>query len=661
VATPSFEARALRRRNRPNANDDYTARREQEELPRLTYLVCTNPRSGSWLLSEGLASTHLAGNPREWFNPAGDAIRRGLARRNPSAPPTPAAYLQQALALGRTSNGVWGAKLHYYQLDYLVRLLGADDQSPRSPAHELLPGTFPSLHYIWLTRLDKARQAISYYRAAQTGKWWDLGFGASARHGGPPDGDINFQRVEKIERTFVENDTQWAAFFRACQAEPLPVTYEDLAADYVGTLRRILAWLGLESGAEVPIPRPRLRRQTDARTAMWLDKYLKYKATLATSPSTTSAATPKATDNLFDSRVAAFEDRLSPLYLEWIAEQLLRKTAPEAIIHSLVTVGVGQGTAESAVAHAASHPYMAAASRRERRLDRSLAMLDTLDTLAGLRSARSTVDRRTQLSLRGFGNAYYAANRPVVITGALGKWRALTRWTPDYLKSVLGRAYVEVMTNRESDPDYEANWQAHREVMAFSEYVDMVYGGRETNDYHMVARNRLLDREAAQPLYDDFTPLPPYLDASTVHGRAFFWFGPAGTVTPFHYDACNVLACQVAGRKRFRLVPATQWHRVVDDDEFVAAPSLSPQWPEGFGRPARPTVLDVTLVPGEILFLPVGWSRLVGACTPSITLTFTNFAFRNTFDDRYRTRVKDPSFLRVRPSIASRGRRRLRL
>ena len=37
-------------------------------IPTTTYIICTNPRSGSWLLSEGLASTSVAGNPREWFN-----------------------------------------------------------------------------------------------------------------------------------------------------------------------------------------------------------------------------------------------------------------------------------------------------------------------------------------------------------------------------------------------------------------------------------------------------------------------------------------------------------------------------------------------------------------------------------------------------------------
>ena len=31
---------------------------------------------------------------------------------------------------------------------------------------------FPSARYIWLTRRDKARQAISYFLAWRTEEWW---------------------------------------------------------------------------------------------------------------------------------------------------------------------------------------------------------------------------------------------------------------------------------------------------------------------------------------------------------------------------------------------------------------------------------------------------------------------------------------------------------
>ncbi len=43
------------------------------------------------------------------------------------------------------------------------------------------------------------------------------------------------------------------------------------------------------------------------------------------------------------------------------------------------------------------------------------------------------------------------------------------------------------------------------------------------------------------------------------------------------------------------------------------------------------TVLDVTISPGEVLFIPVGWSHHVRALDPSISVSFTNFAFSNNY------------------------------
>ncbi len=56
-------------------------RRLSRTAPLMTFIICTNPRSGSWLLSDGLASSGLAGNPREWFNPIVEQKRRAEWRR----------------------------------------------------------------------------------------------------------------------------------------------------------------------------------------------------------------------------------------------------------------------------------------------------------------------------------------------------------------------------------------------------------------------------------------------------------------------------------------------------------------------------------------------------------------------------------------------------
>src|ERR1700693_1244971 len=89
--------------------------------PTATYIICTNPRSGSWLLSEGLASTSLAGNPREWFNILQEQQHRARWRMNYSTDLSYEAYLALARAESTTSNGISGIKLHYYQFAELPK------------------------------------------------------------------------------------------------------------------------------------------------------------------------------------------------------------------------------------------------------------------------------------------------------------------------------------------------------------------------------------------------------------------------------------------------------------------------------------------------------------------------------------------------------------
>jgi LPS sulfotransferase NodH len=126
------------------------------------FLICTTPRSGSWLLSDGLASTSRAGNPREWFNAIEEAHYGSGWRMEHSAPLDYRTYLWLANAASTTSNGVSGVKLHYYQFAELPKKM-ADIEGFRGlgPA-ETLRRLFPNARHIWLTRRDQVRQAISF-------------------------------------------------------------------------------------------------------------------------------------------------------------------------------------------------------------------------------------------------------------------------------------------------------------------------------------------------------------------------------------------------------------------------------------------------------------------------------------------------------------------
>jgi len=257
--------------------------------------------------------------------------------------------------------------------------------------------------------------------------------------------------------------------------------------------------------------------------------------------------------------------------------------------------------------------------------------LKTQGQLARLNSQSKVIERRRNLSRDEFRDEYYAANRPVILEGLMDDWKAMKLWTGDYLKSVAGDRIIEVMTDRKTDPKYEVNAQKHRTEMRFADYIHMVYSGRVTNDYYMVANNAFFQRPETRVLLNDCVPFSEYLDPEVGARQCFFWFGPKGTVTPLHHDTSNILIAQVTGHKRFLVIPASQWDHVynssgVFSDVDCERPDLSrhPKFREA-------TVIDVVMGPGEVLFMPVGWWHHVRALDISMTVSFTNFLFPNHF------------------------------
>jgi Cupin-like domain len=241
------------------------------------------------------------------------------------------------------------------------------------------------------------------------------------------------------------------------------------------------------------------------------------------------------------------------------------------------------------------------------------------------------VDRLTHVRPDVFLKWYYGANRPTVLLDCMTDWRALDLWTADYLKARCGSQTVEVMTGREADPVYEINSQSHKTHMRFDRYIDLVESGGRSNDFYMVANNPSFETGDMRRLLSDVAFFDGLLDAHATAGKVFFWFGPAGTVTPLHYDTMNVLLAQVTGRKKVTLVPSFQSHLVynrigVYSDVDCEAPDYD-RYPL-FRQTCRQEIL---LEPGQALFIPVGWWHHVRSLDVSISVSFTNFQVPNTY------------------------------
>jgi trehalose 2-sulfotransferase len=319
--------------------------------PAATYIICTNPRSGSWLLSDGLASTSLAGNPREWFNPLVEQKRRAQWRMNHSTDLTNAEYLNHVRALGTTSNGICGIKLHYYQFDELLKKLTTSADLGELRAAELVAAAFPSIKYIWLTRYDKARQAISYRLACTTGKWWLID-GAERNKGEDKAEEPNFDPhvLIRLEHTLMENDLKWQAYFHENGIIPLTISYEDLASDYSGTIVRVLEWLGVRVADTADVRPSRFKTQSSTLNEDWL---VRYKAFKADAGRLEQILSPAELSSPLAERSSKPLDVIPDSWKQWIAHNKLLKVPDEEIIEVLASNGYRR---QSAIAEVATAP-----------------------------------------------------------------------------------------------------------------------------------------------------------------------------------------------------------------------------------------------------------------------------------------------------------------
>ncbi len=320
----------------------------------------------------------------------------------------------------------------------------------------------------------------------------------------------------------------------------------------------------------------------------------------------------------------------------WIGENLLLDAPPPALHGALVGHGFDAAEASREIEAALASPYFQGATRLRNRLRKREWILSVYGALNRMRATGGVIERRERLSRDEFFEQYYFQNRPVIITGAFDFWPARRTWSFDYFRQRCGDREVEVQFGRESDADYEINQPTLKRLMRFGEYVDLVERSGATNDFYMTANNTSQNRTALAALWPDVPTIDTYLDAASPD-TGFFWMGPAGTKTPFHHDLTNNFMAQVIGRKQIKLVPLVDTPHMANHLHCYSQVDGSAIDYERFPSMHNAQLIECTLAPGELLFLPIGWWHYVEGLDASVTMTFTNFLQSNDFSRHYAT------------------------
>jgi trehalose 2-sulfotransferase len=223
------------------------------------------------LLTTALEATGLAGKPHEWLlTPQGVSLTEHYAVEGAEA------FVATLHRRGTTDNGVFGAKVSWHEprMSEAFALLRTLPGCPEGAARpDVWAHAFPNHRHIFMTRRNKVRLAVSWWRAIRSNEWHRRADGKETRTRRTKDisGDYDFDAINALVMEAVMREAGIQAFFSEVGIVPIPVVYEDFVQNYDRTIRQLLRALGLDP--MVTIREPALHPTADEITESWVQRF----------------------------------------------------------------------------------------------------------------------------------------------------------------------------------------------------------------------------------------------------------------------------------------------------------------------------------------------------------------------------------------------------
>jgi lysine-specific demethylase 8 len=226
-------------------------------------------------------------------------------------------------------------------------------------------------------------------------------------------------------------------------------------------------------------------------------------------------------------------------------------------------------------------------------------------------------------SLETFKNQYLASHTPVILTGLMEHWPAMTgekSWNLDRIRLLSGHRLVPIEIGSKYT---EEDWT--QSLMTVGEFIDKFIetdNGDTPTGY--LAQHQLFD-QVPEMREDIITPDYCYL-GSEEEVDINAWFGPQGTVSPLHQDPKENFLSQVFGEKFVRLYSTSFTKHVYPHDTMLLknTSQVDVENPDYVQFPLFriASYSECILKPGEMLYIPKEYWHFVKSLSVSFSVSF---------------------------------------
>ena len=241
-----------------------------------------------------------------------------------------------------------------------------------------------------------------------------------------------------------------------------------------------------------------------------------------------------------------------------------------------------------------------------------------------------------------FAETIIKRGRPVILKNStVSTWPALTKWTDGYLKKYLTTSAVLDSVKCSNnfltfDPDF-------RVPLKLNISIPFVTYNMTTEDFFSCLHDECADGFKGHYY---FGQVPDQLkkdmrndrflyltDKDYKAGKQFVWVSSAGMITHAHFDQDYNFFVQISGIKRFTLWTSTQ------HESLYIYPRVHPMWhksrinfreidPQQFPLFLKSQALQITVGPGDLLYVPPYTWHYVETLAPSVSLSTWSHDYR---------------------------------